>query len=38
MNSLACDPMQPWYFAAGSNDSTVRIFDRRMLDSGSNGE
>ena len=34
VTAMSFDPMLPYYLAVGSSDSSVRIFDRRMLSVG----
>lgn len=35
VTSMAVNPLVPWYLAVGTADSSVRIYDRRMLVIGS---
>ena len=35
VTAMSFNPMLPYYLAVGSSDSSVRIFDRRMLSIGS---
>jgi len=39
VHAMAVDPVRSYYFAAAiSNDSIIRVFDRRMMKDVNNGE
>jgi len=38
ITAMAANPVLPWQLAIGCSDSTVRIYDRRMLGTRATGE
>ena len=38
ITAMSFNPLLPYYLAVGSSDSSVRIFDRRMLSIGGTAE
>lgn len=38
VTSISLNPLLPYHVAVGASDSTVRIFDRRMLCTSTNGQ